>query len=101
MRNNESHWSSLKVGASFDTTDYLHTPWDKYLLEGFKGRDLYGDGAPIYGQEVVSVGCHDNSMVWKQLLYHLEEGVGEFHWWACPWVQGEGGAIAEVVRYQS
>ena len=64
--------------------DYLHTPRYEYFLEGFKGCDLYGDGAPIYGQVVVSVRCPDNAVVGKKLLDHLEEGVGEFHWWTCP-----------------
>ena len=81
--------------------DHLYTPCDEYLLEGFKGRDLHSDRAPVYGQVVVAVCCPDNTVVGKKLLNNLEQGVSEFHWWACPCIQGEGGAIPKVVRYQS
>ena len=90
---------SLFILFSLWDIDYLHTPCDEYLLQGFKGRDLYRDRTPIYGQVVVAVSCPDNTMVRQKLLDNLEEGVHKFHWRACPRIQGEGGAIFEIVRY--
>ena len=49
---------------------------------------------------MVSLGCPHHAMVGKELLNHLKESVHEFHRWACPGVEREGGAVLEVVGYE-